>query len=554
MKDKKEIMYDFFSMAEKYYYNAMNAELILWEDGAYGYHYIGDNEIENLNNYIASNLGLSLEYYLKGIVFPFLEIKCPLNEADLKIVVDNLTKEEEYKLIIGDESIVQDLSNKWNISKTRIRKLQEESSLKYFSHDTSRLYEFLQNNDKIPRRLKSVLNKCIIDNFDDLDILPYKKQRKMARSKDKEQRELQDIEAALAQMLDNSELNSDINIQEINDEFRDAIEDLGHRYPIDESNKDKHEEEAFYEMMYQLQEESIKSAFPKGRYGFLDGFPTNNYKLLNVVGGIRNGIKEYFNGISIINDSDNFGTTAAAVFYNKGDFNDGYLGQSRRSRLVFPDVGSKIYILDGSNKVSRAYQYDTPINMYARIHNINPQNVTIRELFEFCYSYCRGGNSNISYNKDKPMLFAEFISYDKLIGVIPLKRLVGSVIDFLQFCSIGTDESFDINMTDRVLVHDKPKSILMMRNGKKISYTFINGEILQNKDERTKELEQSCEKYEYEENKLQDENTFEALEKYMKKRHFYSIITGRCKIDFKVLFKNFFDKLRKGKEKDGINR
>lgn len=91
-----------------------------------------------VNPYIASQYGLICEYYMKGILLPVLTVTNPENNPQLKQIIDNLSDEEKYRLIIGDNDIERELSKKYNLSLKEIKKLSGES-IKNIGHSLEKL-------------------------------------------------------------------------------------------------------------------------------------------------------------------------------------------------------------------------------------------------------------------------------------------------------------------------------------------------------------------------------------------------------------------------------
>lgn len=68
--------------------------------------------LEELNDYsrtLGSQLGLICEYYLKGLLLPNLQLTVPESNTLLQQLESNLTDEQKYKLIIGDNSIIDEI-------------------------------------------------------------------------------------------------------------------------------------------------------------------------------------------------------------------------------------------------------------------------------------------------------------------------------------------------------------------------------------------------------------------------------------------------------------
>lgn len=93
-----------------------------------------------VNPYIASQYGLICEYYMKGMLLPTLKLTNPENNPKLQQIIDNLSDEEKYRIIIGDTNIERELSKKYNVSLKDIKKLSGES-IKNIGHSLKGLSE-----------------------------------------------------------------------------------------------------------------------------------------------------------------------------------------------------------------------------------------------------------------------------------------------------------------------------------------------------------------------------------------------------------------------------
>ncbi len=93
-------------------------------------------------NYCGSQSALLIEYYLKGILLPVLDVTVPEDNESLKNLSQELTDEQRFRIITSDDSVYDELSSqyggKYHLNKSAIKKLGEESIKKY-SHDLFKL-------------------------------------------------------------------------------------------------------------------------------------------------------------------------------------------------------------------------------------------------------------------------------------------------------------------------------------------------------------------------------------------------------------------------------
>ena len=84
-----------------------------------------DMSAEELNDnerLLGSQFGLICEYYLKGLWLPCVRLTVPADAPELQVVVDNLTPEQEYKLLIWDKTVIQELNRIYGIPEKKIKK------------------------------------------------------------------------------------------------------------------------------------------------------------------------------------------------------------------------------------------------------------------------------------------------------------------------------------------------------------------------------------------------------------------------------------------------
>ena len=277
---------------------------------------MSSKELNNNERLLGSQFGLICEYYLKGLLLPCIKFVVPPDAPELQAIVDNLTPEQEYKLLIGDRNIKHELNRIYNIPEKKINKLLEQSIKKIGGngHDLSYFIgtQFMQENKdiKLPLDVRKEIYKGMETYFSD-KLTPKN-----------------------------------------HEEWKNFLMDF---YVIhnDSSEKTNTHEVAFEEV---INDSSVSDAFFSGRYGHLENYIPNLDALYHLAYSIRNSIKrQYPNAISITD----------GIF-------DGY-NTSRSVRYIFPDENSKIYVFDDKSKLTRVYtlengndfilkQYGMPVN------------------------------------------------------------------------------------------------------------------------------------------------------------------------------------------------
>lgn len=221
-------------------------------------------------DYFGSQLAVLIEYYLKGILLPVLDINVPEDNEKIKRLSQELTDEQKYRIIISDDTIYEELSrlygNKYKLNKGVIKKLGDES-LKIFSHDLFKL-------------ASKIITKAKEGKFNSLS-------------------------------------NNSTN------------------------DYDSYLIETLTPLLEILNKNEIKNAFPKGRYGFLDGYIADKNTLDDLLNKIRKIANSISNGIIL----------------------DLYDSKSEQKWCIdeyvfFPDNLNKIFIQDEIRNNSRVYRYD----------------------------------------------------------------------------------------------------------------------------------------------------------------------------------------------------
>lgn len=272
-------------------------------------------EIHDNERLLGSQFGLICEYYLKGLLLPCIKFEVPPDAPELQVVVDNLTPEQEYRLLIGDNDIKSELSRIYNISSKKINKLIEQSIKKMGGngHDLSYFIgtQFLQENReiKLPLDVRKEIYKGMQSYF------------------------------------------SDKLTPKSHEEWKKFLIDF---YVIDDVSSERtNNHEVEFETI--IADSSISDAFFSGRYGHLESYIPNLEALYCLSRSIRESVKkQYPNAISITD----------GIF-------DGY-SNSHGVRYIFPDENSKIYVFDVKDKLTRVYTLEKEGDFLARQYGFSP--------------------------------------------------------------------------------------------------------------------------------------------------------------------------------------
>lgn len=358
-----------------------------------------DYEIES--TFLSSQMGLACEYYLKGLILPYLKISFSDEDATLKYIADNLTEDEKYRLLIGDENISKELSQRYKISKGKINKLKSQA-LTTLGHNLTEiisLFEFDKDND-IPEDIKKQLFLNIKSYFF--------------------------LKFGL----------SEINSRTIN------------------------------QMMEMIDTPNISSTFVKGRYGHLDNFVPDNENLIRLMHSIRRTACRSINAITV--------TTG-----NKLDGKD----NSTSMRMIKPDEGSKIYIFDDGDKLSRVYIYkkyseyldeinkEAAVKVYGeKVEKDFTKDDLIDELYE-----------KYSSNIKEPLVCCPEYGKDKMIEVADKHEEVSEFFIPKEYITLDAESN---------------ASIAIQSEGNTQTYSLYNGNLLKNGEEKTRNLEVLMQEYE----------------------------------------------------------
>ena len=239
--NKKQI--EFFNLADNFYIECINKyrNLLKYKSN------IDEKAFSNEMRFICSQMGLACEYYLKGLIFPFLRINIPKEKEEYRGIIESLSDEEAYRILIGNDEVLRQLSNSKGIKLSELRFLQQYS-IKSSGHNLLALIDKFSDKDyaDIPSDLKKQL--------------------------------FETIKAYYFNYFDFT--NTQV---EATDE--DIIK------AIDESN--------------------ISDVYVRGRYGHLDEYNLDYLKMIKLMHAIRSCCEKSNNAFSIVNGNGPYGTENA---------------------------------------------------------------------------------------------------------------------------------------------------------------------------------------------------------------------------------------------------
>lgn len=291
-------------------------------------------ELKDNERLLGSQFGLICEYYLKGLLLPCIKFVVPTDAPELQVVVDNLTPEQEYKLLIGNNDIKNELSRNYNIPAKKINKLIEQSIKKFGGngHDLSYFIgtQFMQENReiKIPLEVRKEIYQGMKSYF-----------------------------------LDKLTPNS---YEEWRNFFKDYFEN-DHEVEFEDTITDS----------------SVSDAFFSGRYGHLENYVPNLDALYHLAYSIRNSIKkQYPNAISITDGIFDGYNNSHGVRYIFPDENSKIYVFDDKNKLT------RVYTLENADDfISKQYglTLDDGNYEYAKELSICPEYgiETIRKISEY---------------------------------------------------------------------------------------------------------------------------------------------------------------------------
>lgn len=325
----------FYDLADKYYSEAMNEYRVI---DSYS-QYIEEEDFRLFKMQLATKMGLACEYYLKGMLFPLLEINLP-DDDNLKSIINSLGDEERYKLLIGEgASVINRISVSTGKKKSELNFLRE-NSLKSSQHNILKIIDQIVDNcNKLSDKICEERQKLYKSDYS-----KYEKDEIEKKLAEKETiiEHVGTIKNDLISAIEDIDY-SDINLSSLvnnnsidkEKEISSILRRFSHGDIEDVNNTDLN----IYSLFNTLMEESnINNAFCEARYAHLDNeYDLNCFLLGKVLGIIRN--------VSCYNSC----LFLEAVSNNK---------TSGNIKRIYPDLNSKVYIINNMN-VNRAYKVQT---------------------------------------------------------------------------------------------------------------------------------------------------------------------------------------------------
>ena len=302
---------------------------------------MSEEEYEDSSKKIGSKLALICEYYLKGLLLPDLDITVPDSDNDLQLIASQLTDDEKYRLIINEPTIAKTIFDKYKningMSEKRIRKLQG-ISVKVFSHEISKMIGTLTMDKELLSKLSPQIRKNIYREMRHYFYPLYNCGTSYTEDELKQRIALSKLEFLV---YDNSESFID--------------------------NKTNHRVlNKFKEYEKILSDEKVTDAYPKSRYGHLDGYTPNNEFLLFLADAIRKSLKLKYKNMITITDLNDHPGLIEGIFIEGKDLSY-YKGKEIRN--IFPDLNSKLYFFDGNvGSVTRVYKLDNYVYGDSFVH------------------------------------------------------------------------------------------------------------------------------------------------------------------------------------------
>lgn len=328
--------------------------------------YLSQNEVEKTKRILGTQYGLVCEYYLKGIILASHKIEASqikdVTQEELKKieeVLNSISEEDEYNLIIGNIDTLNRLREKFQLSKKIITILSKQSLKKIGGngHDLGALFEYL-SDDK-----KNIVLANMVDYYSEIEN-PITKE------------EWEKFLSGFLRM-NNSKLR-ELNYQEGLKNNKSKLNEL-------------------------IEEPKVSDAFFNGRYGHLENYLPDTEALHHLSKSIRESVKrEYRNAISLTDGIE-----------------DGYI-DANTIRYIFPDMDSKIYVFDSGKELTRVYGL-MKYGDFAR-HITNNTEAFFDNTYTICPEFGIDKMKEISYDSSgKRIIDNGNTPYNKTLHVSPSK-------------------------------------------------------------------------------------------------------------------------------------
>ncbi len=421
---------EFFDLADNLYADCVSnyRNLIQYKSQ------IGSEDLVNELRQTCSLMGLACEYYLKGILITFLKIPTIIENQKLQDIVTELSEEEKYDILIGDEAIFKKLSALHNIKIKELRELQKYS-LKSCGHN-----------------LKNMLAIFDMESSEDYFVEIPKK---------------------------------------LKEEMYQSIKSYYYFYFYDENGKLS--EISNSDIMDIITAGNIEDSFVKCRYGHLDLFTLDEFKLVRLMHSLRDCVVKHTNAYTVSNESKNPNTPS--------DFSN---------KMIYPDQNSKFYIFDSEGKISRVYALKKISDFFTQSYDF-VYNQIHREL----------NLPDVLKNDDKSDSIIEDKVLENKIAIVPeygideIERVAKEHNPFYGFAP-GVNVSGNEKIV--YLAKNERQTICFYENGILSSYIeCADGKLRKNNPENIRVLSEKIGNYE-KENHILENIAFELVDyNYFKK-------------------------------------
>ena len=282
---------------------------------------ISQEEYQIKNSIIGAKFALICEYYLKGLIIPYISIEIP---EELKDKIPELTEDEEVLLIVADSPAkIRENSKFRNLSKKELGLLTHHS-FKSLGHNLIRLL----GTESLDENKPSCLDENIRNNI--LAGLVIDEKARV---------ECTDFNDRIKQSMNQIRVNEETLSRQ---EKRSRLVNVIERY---------------------IDDVSISEAFPKGRYGMYDGFKVDINFLKFLASTIRQyGVKSvHRNWVEVKDIEDNIG------------------------KLIFPDFDSQVKVYeDDSGIPTRTFEtvHHFKDSTQISLHQLTGEEVIGRDSYE----------------------------------------------------------------------------------------------------------------------------------------------------------------------------
>ena len=330
----------FYDLADSYYSETMNDFMILdmYSDD------IDEKEFRFYKMRLATKMGLACEYYLKGMLFPLLDVKSPdENNRELIDIINSLGEEDKYKICVGEcGEIINRLSMDYGKKKNELKFLNT-NTLKTNQHNIIDLVNQVVNN------ARSVCDKILDSKNNNMDeeslnkLLAIDKIRNLKTSIFSFVRMYSTLPGYISPFCKHR-LNYDWLVN------WDAVKEddlIRSKYLFEDPVLEVFSEKA-----------NINNSFVKARYAHLDDDYDLDCFLLSKI-------------MDIIKDASSYNSVFLET--NILDKKSGFL------KRIYPDINSKIYIISGKDVV-RSYKVESKVDFVNHLINDNIANLSKEDI------------------------------------------------------------------------------------------------------------------------------------------------------------------------------